>query len=254
MSNAILTPEPDDDPVGWDTARLRQELANGLTLTAVVLTRLGRIWAELERRGEDLSDLRHGLARVLPLIASGLLAAEAVVAFAGRRAILRALEGLPLAEQRRLALGEPVEVALSIGSQKTERVPVASIPPQRLGCVFQDGQILSPAEQRVRMGRKKQPAKQPQEPERRYQPRYSRETGTVQVGRMTIHLADLLAELAAAAGPDRAPINEEDYQGIAQVPTRLTRDELANLRQAAEKAGLPEWELIRKALRAFGLI
>src|SRR6516162_3956035 len=89
------------------TEELRAELARGLTMTAAVLTRLGAVWAELERRGEDLADLRQGLARTLPLIASGLLAAEAVVAFAGRPLVLRCLEGVALDQQRAMAAGEP---------------------------------------------------------------------------------------------------------------------------------------------------
>src|SRR2546427_518935 len=68
------------------TETLRAELARGLSLVAENLVRLGQVWAELERRGEDLSGLRHGLGRTLPLIASGRLAAEFVVEFAHRPA------------------------------------------------------------------------------------------------------------------------------------------------------------------------
>src|SRR6185312_4651239 len=92
------------------TPDLRAELARGLSLTADTLTRLGMVWQELERRGEDLADLRQGLAKTLPLIAAGRLAAEAVVAFAGRPSLLRALEGVPLERQRSLANGEPIQV------------------------------------------------------------------------------------------------------------------------------------------------
>ena len=109
------------------TNKLRAELAHGLTLTAVTLSKLGMVWAELERRGEDLSDLRVGIARTLPLIAAGRLAAEAVVAFAGRPMILRALEGVPLDLQRRLADGETIPVYLP-GESAPKAMPLARIP------------------------------------------------------------------------------------------------------------------------------
>lgn len=249
-----LVPNPptriSSELVSMTTAQLREELARGLTLTAETLYRLGMIWRELEDRGEDLSSLRHGLARTLPLIASGLLAAEAVVAFAGRPAILRAIQGVPLDQQRGLASGQTVEVALATNSQKTELVPITSIPAGRLSAVFQDGAILPPSEQRVRMGRKKKIAI-PEEPERRYQPRYDPAAGVIYVGRMPVRLADILEELSSVSGPDYSPVEADEY---VIVKTRLKQHEAAKLLASCEKTGLPEWELIRKALRAFGLI
>lgn len=235
------------------TPELRAELARGLTLTAATLTRLGLIWAELERRGEDLSELRQGLARLLPLIAAGRLAAEAVVSFAARPAILRALEGVPLEHQRRLAAGEPIEVVVPDEPRRTERVSVQTIPAARLRTIFADGEVLPPAEQRLRLAasrRRKAPGEG--EAPRHFRPRYDRDTGTVTVGRMQVRLADLLTELASAAGPDHPPPDiPEEY---VQAKTRLTQEESRRLLAAARKAGLPEWEMIRKALRAFGLI
>src|SRR5882724_9369466 len=62
-----------------DNDTLRRELSRALTVSAEHLIYLAQVWRELERRGEDLSDLRSGLGAYLPLIASGRLAAEAVV-------------------------------------------------------------------------------------------------------------------------------------------------------------------------------
>jgi hypothetical protein len=216
------------------TSDLRTELARGLRLTADTLTRLGMVWAELERRGEDLAALRHGLARTLPLIAAGRLAAEAVVAFASRLSILRALDGVPLAEQRRLAAGEPIEVILPGDPKHTEQVSVQALPVNRLRLVFADGEILPPAEQRLRL-RERRRAKGKTEAEYRYQPRYDRAAGTITVGRMTVQLADLLSALATGLEP--LPDEEREY---VQAKVRLTKDESARLLAAA--------------LRAFGLI
>ena len=98
--------------------------------------------------GEDLSDLRHGIARTLPLIAAGRLAAEAVIAFAGRARILRALEGLDLSTQRRLADGEPVPVYLP-GLSEPQAMPLARIPASAIGRVICDGLMRTPAEQQA---------------------------------------------------------------------------------------------------------
>lgn len=232
------------------TAELRAELARGLTLVADALARLGSVWAELERRGEDLSDLRHGLARTLPLIASGRLAAEAVVAFAGRPALLRALEGVPLGEQRRLAAGGTVEVIDPSGPpEAVTEMPLARLPAAAVRLVFGEGEIRPPAAQRLALRPRR---RQREEAGSRYRPRYDRQTGTVRVGRMAVRLADLLQELSAAAGPDLPHLeHKEEY---LTVRVRLSPQEHGRLEEAARQAGLPDWELARKALRAFGLV
>lgn len=232
------------------TADLKSELARGLTLTAEVLTRLGLIWQELERRGEDLSDLRQGLARTLPLIAAGLLAAEAVVSFAGRPAILRTLEGVPLDQQRAFASGEPLAVIDPTNPERVESLPLAQLPAAAIRLAIVGGEIRSPEVQRLSF-RTRRPRRQ--EPERIYRPRYDRQTGMVTIGRMQLRLADLLAELSAAAGPDNSLIDAEPDKYV-QTKVRLTPPESKRLLNAARLAELPDWELIRKALRAFGLI
>lgn len=130
----------------WDTARLRSELTRALTLTAAGLAYLATIWNELTRRGEDLSDLRSGLATYLPLIANGTLAAEAVVQFAGQRGLLNRLAHRPIDEQRRLAAGEPVPVV--VGDE--ERMLAArQLTMRQIAIVFDDeGRVRTPIEQR----------------------------------------------------------------------------------------------------------
>jgi hypothetical protein len=236
------------------TADLRAELARGLTLTAEHLTRLGAIWAELERRGEDLSDLRAGLAEWLPKIAAGRLAAEAVVAFATKRLLLRAIEGVPLEQQRRLAAGEEVQVLAPGNPEGIASVPVTRLPPAAIRLVFQDGELRTPQQQRLAL-RPRQQRRRDDDPEdeRHYRPRYDHAAGVVRVGKMAVPLAELLAELSAAASPEGLPaiIHKEEY---LTVRVRLTTEEHARLLEHARQAELPEWEVCRKALRAFGLI
>lgn len=71
-------------------------------MTAKTLSYLAAVWRELERRGENLSDLRTGIAFYLPQIAAGTLDAELVVRYAGQRMLLHAAGRLPIKEQRRL--------------------------------------------------------------------------------------------------------------------------------------------------------
>lgn len=104
-----LAPRPPDALArlrDLDTSALRAELAHALKLTANHLLYLAAVWSELERRGEDLSNLRVGFAGWLPAIAAGTVAPEVVVAFAGQPRKLRAIAKLPVAEQEKIARGE----------------------------------------------------------------------------------------------------------------------------------------------------
>jgi len=237
-----------DELIRASTEDLRDELARGLTLTAEVLTRLGAVWVELERRGEDLSDLRSGLARTLPLIAAGLLAAEAVVAFAGRPAVLRALEGVPLDQQHRLARGEPVAAIDPGNPARVVEVPLARLPAAAVRLALVDGALRTPDEQRLAFRPRPRPR---QEAAYRYRPRYDREAGTVTVGRMTVRVDDLLDALARRPDPPPALDEPDDY---VTVKVRLSREEADRYFELCRRAELPDWEMARKALRAFGLI
>lgn len=252
MSATIATVPNPSELQAYSTADLRDELARGLTLTADTLTRLGLVWAELERRGEDLSDLRHGLAKTLPKIAAGQLAAEAVVAFAGKPIVLRALTGMPLDQQRRLAAGELLKVIDPAEPTNVLTITLDALPASAVRMVFADGEIRSPSAQRLAFRARRRKHEEPDQ-ERRYQPRYDPTDGTIAVGKMRVKLADLLGALAAAAGPDR-PIAADLPTEYVTIRVRLSHDERLRLSAAATKAELPDWELVRKAIRAFGLI
>ena len=235
------------------TADLLAELARGLTLIAANLTRLGLVWAELERRGANLAPLRKGLVKTLPLIAAGLLAAESVVGFAGRPpAVLRALEGVPLDLQRRLAAGESVDVIDPTAPAHVMSLPLADLPVAAVRLAFGSGEMRSPDAQRLAF------RPRPRTPcddsaEYRYRPRYDREAGTIAVGRMTVQVGDLLQALAAGAGPDRPPALDVPEEYVT-VRVRLRPAEADRFAALCRQAELPDWELCRKALRAFGLI
>lgn len=230
------------------TQELREELSRGLTLTASVLTRLGAVWAELERRGEDLSALRIGIARMLPLIASGRLAAEAVVAFAGRPLVLRAIEGVPLDMQRRLADGEPVPVYLP-DEKEPKSLPLSRIPSLAITRVIADGIVRTPAEQRL-ASRPKQKVRFRQ---RQYHVTIDRDARTATIGRMVIPIATIIAAMAEAAGAKGFVIDSAAAQAKT-VTGKVTDEEKERLRSAAKAHGLEEWELVRRAVVAMWLL
>jgi len=245
----VLTPST---LAAWDSAALRAELVRGLTMTAEGLARMGVIWQELERRGEDLSDLRKGIATYLPLIAAGQLAAEAVVTFASKRSILRALEGVPLDEQRRLAAGGTLAVIDPTNTERVEEVSLANLPSRRLKIVFDDGEVRTPALQRLAT-RSRMPRRAHAGADRVFYPRVDAAAGTLTIGRMTVRISDVMSALAASASPDRTPALDipEEY---LTVKVRLTKEEHARYLALCRRVELPEWEMARKALRAFGLI
>lgn len=142
------------------TEELREKLASSLELSASHLMHLAAIWQELERRGEDLSALRSGIAVYLPLIARGELDAQLVVRYAGQNMLLRHLAGLPREEQSRLIDDDRITIVDFVNGNFIENeVPLAEIESTRLKYVFSD-HILSAIEQReiiVRRGARKPP-------------------------------------------------------------------------------------------------
>ena len=94
----------------YDSALLKKALSKGLELTAYQLKNMALIWAELEKRGEDLSELKTGLASFLSLIAQGALKADLVVGLAGKKTLLKKIAEIPLESQDRLCNMEYVDV------------------------------------------------------------------------------------------------------------------------------------------------
>lgn len=95
---------PDQNQLAtMSTEDLKAHFAESLEYTAKHLIHLGNVWLELERRGEDLSDLKKGLAVYIPMIAHHRLDAKLVIRYAGQKTLLSALSQLPIEEQKKLA-------------------------------------------------------------------------------------------------------------------------------------------------------
>ena len=87
---------------------LKKELARTLKVTSEYLVYMSVIWAELNKRGVDLSDLKSGLFEYIPLIATNQLDADLVIEYAGNKTLLAALSRLPIEQQREIAESKKV--------------------------------------------------------------------------------------------------------------------------------------------------
>lgn len=226
--------------------QLRAELARSLTLTAGQLRRLAVIWRELEHRGEDLSDLRTGLAVYLPQIASGQLTADAVIRFAGQPTVLRAISTLPTDDQQRLAAGDKVTVltAQQDGSFSAVDLPAHTLTPSLARLVIGPGRLRSADEQRAILEdaklsatRKRQTGAVP--PHVRYDPK----TDKIRVGAASAPVAEVLQALAAAA---KVPMDVADLDKAIIVKLSESEHKALNIRAA--QAGMTQQAYARMLL------
>ncbi|XYQ55708.1 hypothetical protein ACS91J_04590 [Pectobacterium carotovorum] len=127
------------------TANLKRLFIEGVKLTAQNLKNLSLIWVELERRGEDLSDLRSSITDFLPVIAGGSLSPDAVLKFAGQKKLLSAIATLPLSEQTRLVDGGTIEYVDDEGNIRD--VFPQEIPAKSVEFVIRDGAVLTKGQQ-----------------------------------------------------------------------------------------------------------
>ncbi|EAX7621589.1 hypothetical protein KWA75_004590, partial [Salmonella enterica] len=135
QNNQITTPADELGNLSTvSTDVLRQELTRGLEITARHLYHLAKIWRELESRGEDLSDIRHGLLSYLPLIAGGKIIPEIVINYAGQKTLLAALAAMPLSVQRQIADTGYVDTVSDTG--EVVAVPVASLRAAEISKIF----------------------------------------------------------------------------------------------------------------------
>jgi hypothetical protein len=130
------------DLAAVDTVSLKSELANALKLTASHLSYLAAIWAELEKRGEDLSGLKMGMGVWLARIAAGTLLAEIVVMYAGEPSVLRRASLLTTGQQQHVVESGQLPWVKELKKPKSYRPPKADDE--------EDGdELLGPAPERL---------------------------------------------------------------------------------------------------------
>lgn len=230
-------------------AALRRELTKTLTVTAQNLVRLAAIWCELDRRGDDMSDLRGGLCSWMPLIGTGRLAAEAVVAFASKPWILKAIEGVSLGEQRRLAKGGKVTV---YSAEKSEEMQLAAIPVRLLTCVISDGIVHSESEQRMQ-AEARNISRRESVVAPKHTVKVDRSRGMISIGNLKTPVAPVIAALAAAAGAGGVIIDSVE-RPAKTIVGKVTDEEKERLKAAGKAHGLEEWEMVRRAVVAMWLL
>jgi len=231
------------------TQQLRAELAKSLTITARHLMYLAAVWGELDKRGEDLSDLRTGLAVYLPQIAAGRLAAEAVVRFAGQPTVLRSIASLPLERQQALARGEPVPV-LTVdagGNFRATELPAYTLTAAQARLVFDGDKVRSPDEQRAKLESARVSKATRVRPGPQNRVRYDAKSDVLRIGRVSATVGEVTAALALAA----ANAEDERIDSPADVPlvAKMTEAEHRTMKVRAAEAGMSLGEYTRTILR-----
>ncbi|WP_406850120.1 hypothetical protein [Chromobacterium phragmitis] len=253
MSELILAAEAVPTPAelsNLSTQMLREELARSVELTARHLMRLATIWAELERRGEDLSDLRIGLATFLPQIAARQLSADAVIRFAGQKLLLNAVATLPLPEQERLARGGSVKLLSYDGHGEAVAVdvPAHALSAQQIRQVFDLGKMRTIDEQRPRLIRPPAPRKNA---DITADVHYDRQTGLVQIGRRRVPISEILSAVSREHSDD---IEAAAAEATSKVVISLTEQQHRNFRINGAKSGAALSHLAFAAVLKSGLL
>lgn len=181
-----------------DTCILRAELEEGLSITARHLVYLGAIWRELVSRGEDLSDLRTGIAAYIPLVAAGSVAPETVVMIAGNPRLLDKIASLPADEQRAVLARKTLPLAVFQGGEWTsQNVQLSAVTASQIAVIFGKRCVRSLSEQVTILTQPVLPFK-PKRRVRRGNIIIDREAGTIRIVGGIATLSDLAAACAKA--------------------------------------------------------
>ncbi len=234
------------------TEDLRRELARSLRMTAESLVRLALIVRSLEERGDDLSDLKIGLMPYLRQIAYGQVLPEVVMRYAEQPMLVRAISALPFPDQEHLSNGGKVAMALrhDDGSLDHRLVDPLYMDRKQVRLVFARGRIRPPEEQIVLIesGPRPAPKLPPTESLGGIKIDYKRR-GLV-IGRRFASAATVTMALAKLA----APTDDDDVERTKSVPVPLTDAEHRRLKTRSAETDIAMTDLIRRALRASGLI
>lgn len=241
-----------NDLAAMPTEALKERLTSLLARTADDLREMASIVGELESRGEDLSALRLGIVDHLRRIAAGQLLPEVVVRFSGFPALLRIAIHLPLPDQRKLADGEPLDVAVwRDGSVDWRRVDPLGMTRDQLQLVFAGDRIRTQSEQiSVLESQARKPQDEKHQPSRR-RVKADQQRGGLVIGRAFAPLADVLSALADLRGTPIAELDDE--LEVSTLMLKLPANEHTRLKILAAQSGTTMVDLVRRALYAHGL-
>lgn len=135
------------------------ELGGLFSLNAAVISRAAALYRELKARGVTIQ-VRSAVFRTLvPKVADGVLAAEAVAAFADEPKTLNVVGRLDVAEQVRLAGGGTVEVLAAVNGTPTA-MTVREVVAGNFPAIVA-GRVLTVEQQRVQLQAREKAAARP---------------------------------------------------------------------------------------------
>lgn len=253
MSKALANPRA--DLKGRPTEELVRELVGLLGYTAEKLQRMAFIVAELESRGHPTTAIRdHFLMRQLRRIAAGDLLPEVIQHLLGSPTVIDAVARLPIAEQKRLLDSGKVDVLVDGAMQP---IDLARLTSESVNLAFGPDHLRNEAEQRQHIKQLKRiedlrTERSEPAPEPIWRVQAIPDRNGIKVGNTFAKVEDIVPVLAELKGPLEV-INVDDAT-LETATVRLTAKEKRKLKAAEKRRGLPEWHLIREALRAYGLI
>lgn len=183
------------------TSELKALLSGVMSVTAQYITFVARVWHELENRGEDMTRLRTGLTRYLPLVHDGKLDPSVILKFAGHQLLLRELALMPVPEQQRLVGGEkiPLVTQNTEGDFVTNLIDISSLHSRYYSQLFQTGHIRTEEEQKVLLSQPI-PRKVRQQKIRKKKVTFDQQKGAFKCGQVNILSGDMLEALASVSG------------------------------------------------------
>lgn len=231
--------------------QLREQLTVSLNVTAQQLLRMAAIVRILEERGEDLTEFRGALPSYLRRIAYGQMLAEVVVRFADSQSLVKRISQLPLPDQRRLAAGEPVEVAVLTEHGTDKRlVDPMSLRGPLLAQVFAADHIRPLPEQVIILEARRLSPPKPARPKRSHV-RGDRELGGIFVGRAFARQEEVLDALAQLKPP---PEPDDGSGGSVPITVHISAADHRAMKVRAAQSGCTLQDLYRRALAAAGLV
>lgn len=253
MAGELVPRKSNIDLSGMSVPALYAELARHLTLTAQAVYGMVEIWTELEKRGEDLSEYKKlGLQKWFHPIATGLLSAEATIAFMHKDYALDALIGLPLALQQKIVDGYKIKV-YAPGQSKPDEMTLEQMPSHLVKIVFRDGKILGPDKQKVLLQAKPRAKLSTTKRLLRTRVLVNRAKKTITVGQTPADIHAVVNALADAGGADREVIESKDRRA-AVVAGKVTDEEKERLEAIAKANDTTLDAMVRKAVIAMYLL
>ena len=145
----LTTPNRTNDLAYVTIDELIDQLDGAWGLTPYTVASSARVYAELERRGYDLSKYARGIGKFLPQVARGEVAPELVVALMADPTRILIAAALPWDQQIALAADGRIDIA-DIGGEGATSVPLNACSASQLGQAIDEttGTIRSPDEQR----------------------------------------------------------------------------------------------------------